>query len=391
MLNHLLKKIIKSGAGRMRYILAMAGLGIALVLILAAIQLQTNYNTLLHGNNVQDSIANFLVVNKIVSDNNAGKTQLSEEEIEGLKNQNFIDAVGIVTPSRFKVSASGGSSLPFYTDMFFESVPDNFLDIESKDWQWNEQSQFIPIVIPNMFLDLYNFGFASSQNLPQLSHDLIKQIPIQLNIQTAAGNKTYFARVVGFSDRISSILVPQTFMDWANEHFATEAPKGASRVIIRTKDPSNPQLTDYLKQHNLVTDSDKTRFSKYRKVVSYVVSISWFTGAAMFMFALLVFSLFIELTIASCKEEIKLLITLGSSPKQLKHFLMKQFFPANVLIMVVVLIVMSGLQLLLQHFLLSQNMIISSFLSPITVASAILVLFVLWLVHRRTLGRQIKA
>ena len=40
MLNNLLKKIIKSGAGRMRYVLAMAGLGIALLLILSAIQFQ---------------------------------------------------------------------------------------------------------------------------------------------------------------------------------------------------------------------------------------------------------------------------------------------------------------------------------------------------------------
>ncbi|MDE1191878.1 MAG: hypothetical protein PW786_07050 [Arachidicoccus sp.] len=389
MLNDLLNKIIKKSAGRLRYILAMFGLGIALMLILAAIQLQVNYNQLLHGNNVQDSIANFLVVNKIVNDETRGKTQLNDNEIDDLKKQPFIDAVGVVTPSRFKVSANGGTNLPFYTDLFFESVHDNFLDVHSDDWKWDDNSQFIPIVIPNMFLDLYNFGFASSQNLPQLSQDLIKNIPIQLSIQTPLGAKNFYAKIVGFSDRISSILVPQTFMDWANKNFATEAPKGASRIVIRTKDPSNPQLTDYLQTHHLSTDTDKTRFSKYRKVVAFVVRISWFTGVAMLVFALLVFSLFIELTIASSKEEIKLLITLGSSPKQLKRFMMKQLFPLNIVIMFLVLIILSLLQFVLYKFLGTQSMEINPYISWITILSAAIVLFVLWLVHIRTIARQI--
>lgn len=390
MLNLLLKKIIKSGAGRLRYVLAMFGLGIALLLILAAIQLQVNYNQLLHGNNAQDSIANFLVVNKLVNDQTLGKTQLSDEEIVNLKKQPFIDAVGVVTPSRFKVSANGGTGLPFYTDLFFESVPDEFLDVNSTNWKWDDQSQFIPIVIPNMFLDLYNFGFASSQNLPQLSPDLIKNIPIQISIKTPQGQRNFYAKIVGFSDRISSILVPQAFMDWANKNFATEAPRGASRVVIRTKDPSNPQLVDYLHNHQLSTDTDKTRFSKYRKAVSFVVRISWFTGVAMLIFALLVFSLFIELTIASSKEEIKLLITLGSSPKQLKRFLIKQFFPLNIVIIVVVLTVLSALQFGLYKFLTTQNMIISPFISMITFLSGVVMLFILWIVYASTISRQIK-
>ena len=392
MLSDLLKKIIKTGAGRLRYVLAMIGLSVALLLILSAIQLQANYHQLLTGNNEQDSVANFLVVNKIVSDETRGKTQLSNDEIEDLKKQPFIDAVGIVEPSRFKITASAGNTLPFYTDLFFESVPDNFLDVNSADWQWNDQSQYIPIVIPNTFLDLYNFGFAASQNLPQLSQDLIKNIPIQLSIQTPTGIKNYFAKIVGFSDRISSILVPQSFMDWANEHFATQAPQeGASRVVIRTGDPANPQLTDYLKQHHFTTDTEKTRFSKYRKIVSFIVSISWFMGVAMLLFALLVFSLFIELTIAGSKEEIILLIMLGSSPKQLKRFMMKQLFPFNVVIMIVVLLIISVLQYLLRQFLKGQNMTISPFISLWTLVSALIVLFVLWIVHARTLGKQIKS
>ena len=389
MLNILLKKIIKTGAGRFRYVLAMVGLTVALLLILAAIQLQSNYWQLLHGNNAQDSIANFLVVNKVVTNENAGNSNLSEEDIEDLKRQPFIQRVGVVTPSRFKVAANGGSALPFYTDMFFESVPDEFLDVAGQDWKWGDDAQFIPIIIPNQFLDMYNFGFAKSQNLPQLSQELIKNIPIKIDIQTPVGQKSFYAKVAGFSDRISSILVPQAFMDWANQNFATEAPRGASRVIIRTDDPSNPQLMSYLNEHHLATDLEKTRFSKYRQIVGFVVQVSGFTGLAMFLFALLIFSLFIELTIASCREEIRLLVTLGASPKQLRKFLMKTFYPSNIIIALIVLVILSILQWVLSGLLTHESMHVSPFISIYTVIGAIVVLVILWWVHIRTIGKQL--
>src|SRR6478752_3292104 len=234
MLNNLLKKLIKSGSGRIRFVMAIAGLSIALALILSAVQLQANYNELLHSKTNQDSIANFLVINKKVTGNNAGSTTLSNAEIEDLKSQPFVEGIGVLTPSRFKVSANGGQHIPFYTELFFESVPDDFLDVQSKDWKWDDNSQFIPMIVPNTFLDMYNFGFATSQNLPQLSQELVMSLPIQVNITGMQGTVQYYARVVGFSDRITSVLVPQQFMNWANAKFGPAQQAQPSRVVIRT-------------------------------------------------------------------------------------------------------------------------------------------------------------
>ncbi len=387
MLEKLLKKLIKTSSGKWRNLMAVAGLSIAMILILFAVQLQVNYNQLLHGKSNRDSVANFLVVNKIVSNENIGNTHLSQQQIDDLRKQPFIDAVGILTSSQFKISADGGSALPFTTDLFFESVPNEFLDINNPDWEWNEASGFIPVVIPNMFLDLYNFGFATSQNAPQLSQEVIRQIPLMITIYSNAGQQTYPARVVGFSDRISSILVPQNFMEWANEKFGNGQPVATSRVVIRTDDPGSPQLTEYLAQNNLKTDVEKTRFSRYRQIVNFVVNISWGTGLAMLLFALLIFSLFIELTIMSAKEEIKLLVTLGSAPRQLKKFLIKQFFPQNVFITLVVLIVVVVFQYIFFVFLRNQNMHVSPLISVYTIATALLILLVLYFVNRRTIRR----
>jgi FtsX-like permease family len=391
MLNQLLKKLIKTASGRARFLMAVAGLSVAMLLILSAVQIQANYNELLYSKTNQDSVANFLVINKSVTEKTVGATNLSDADIADLKAQPFVDELGVLTPSRFKVAAQSISDqIPFYSDIFFESVPDEFLDVQTADWKWDENANYIPMIVPNQFLDMYNFGFATSQDLPQLTQDLVKNLPMEIKIKTADGKERYYGKVVGFSDRISSVLVPQTFMDWANARFGTRENTKPSRIVIRTKDPGNPQLSTYLSNHGLTTDADKTRFSKYRQVVDTVVNISWITGALMLLFAVLIFSLFIELTVASCKEEIGLLITLGAAPKQLQRFLMKQFFPPNIIIALVVLLILSVLQWLLQQWLQTQHMYVSAALSYTTLIAVAAILLVLWLVNRFSINKYIK-
>ena len=332
MLNNLLRKLIRTGSGKSRNTLALAGLFIALLLIFSAVQIQSNYHDLLYSKTSQDSIADFLVINKIVTDKNVGNTGLTQAEINNLKQQPFVEKIGTLTPSRFRVGVQSISKqIPFYTDFFFESVPNEFLDVNTPDWQWNENSSFIPMIIPNMFLDMYNFGFAQSQHLPQLSQDLVKNLPVQIDIQTPDGIVNYYGKVVGFSDRISSVLVPQSFMSWANEKYGSNTNVQPSRVIIQTKDAGNENLTEYLSKHNLSTSAEKTRFEKYRGIINAVVAISWITGGLMFLFALLIFTLFIQLTVASAKEEIILLVTIGAAPKQLQGFLIKRLIPSNII------------------------------------------------------------
>ena len=392
MLAILLKKIIKTASGRTRFVMAVIGLSIALLLILSAVQIQVNYNELLHGKTNADSTANFLVINKEVNNNTINATTLKDEELKNLQQQKFIDAVGNISPGRFKASIeSYTKAFPFYTDIAFESVPDAFIDVNSKDWVWKEDAEFIPMIIPNMFLDIYNFQFSVSQGYPQITPDVLKMISFKVNLYNGAGLvQSYTGRIVGFSDRISSVLVPQNFMDWANKKFGNTQTSKPSRVVIKTKDPGNPELVKYLKQNGLTTDADKTRFSKYRQIVNAVVNVSWVTGVIMLLFALLVFTLFIQLTISSCKEEIQLLITLGASPSQLRKFLMKQFFPANIFICLLSLVLIALLQYGLFAILQKQSIFLNALISYYTIAVAIGVLAVLWWVNFATINKYIK-
>jgi hypothetical protein len=109
----------------------------------------------------------------------------------------------------------------------------------------------------------------------------------------------------------------------------------------------------------------------------------------MLLFALLIFTLFIQLTVASSKDEITLLVTLGAAPNQLQRFLMKQFFPPNIIIILIVLAVLALLQFLLRNWLQSQKIYISPYLSYITIIAGILILAVLWIVNRMSIKKYI--
>ena len=109
----------------------------------------------------------------------------------------------------------------------------------------------------------------------------------------------------------------------------------------------------------------------------------------MLLFALLIFTLFIQLTVASSKDEIRLLVTLGAAPKQLQGFLMKQFFPPNIIITITVLVVLALLQFLLRSWLKSQRIYVSPYLSYLTLLAGILILFVLWMVNRMSIKKYI--
>ncbi|MBI2283868.1 MAG: hypothetical protein HYU71_09185 [Bacteroidetes bacterium] len=388
--NILLKKIIRTGAGRNRHVLAMAGLAIAVLLILTAVQIQANYRDLLYKKNNRDSIANFLVVNKIITDQNLGTTGLSDNEINDLRKQDFVESVGLLTPSHFKASIQSASDrFPFYTDIAFESVPQEFIDIAARDWKWDEHALFVPIIAPNMFLDFYNFQFSFSQGLPQLTQQVVKMIVFKINLHGPNGMVTLNGRVVGFSDRISSLLVPEAFMKWGNQFFAKKTDRKPSRIIIKTKDPGNPQLSAYLKEQGLSADADKTRFSRYRKIVDMVVNISGLTGIILLLFALLVFTLFIQLTVASSRDDIQLLIILGTSPAQLHRFLVKRFLPGTWGIILLAFLLLGFLQFLIYRILAARGIHISILPDKTTALTAMLIAVTIGWVTSRSIKKYI--
>ncbi|WP_343667414.1 FtsX-like permease family protein [Chitinophaga sp.] len=388
----LLKKIIQTGIGKGRLVMATAGLGIAMFLLLLAIQMHTDFDQLLYNQQNQNESADFLVINKKITNDMMGqpeKSVFTPEEIADIKKQPFTAAFGFITSNQYKVTAAAPGDMHFYTDMFFEAVPDTFIDVKNEDWKWQPGDNTIPIILPNDFLNLYNFGFALSQGLPQISPETIKALPMKITISKGLLTQEFTGRIVGFSDRISSFLVPGSFMDWANGKFGSGQTTAPSRVIIKTKDPSNPVLVKYLEDKGYSTNQDKLKYSKTKVILQTIVSVIGFFGLILLLFALLVFSMFIQVVIASCKKEIQLLVTLGTAPRQLQRYLMRQFVPLYIFTAIIALAFIAVLQWKAAGILAANKMFVPSWISPGTAGAAVLVIILVYIVNLRSVRRYI--
>jgi cell division protein FtsX len=388
----LLKKIIQTGIGKGRLLMATIGLGIAMFLLLLSIQMHWDFNQLLYNQQNQNESVDFLVINKKITNDMMGQSEKSvftPQEIADIKKQPFTAAFGFITSNQYKVTAAAPGDLHFYTEMFFEAVPDTFIDVKSEDWKWQAGDNTIPIILPNDFLNLYNFGYALSQGLPQISQETIKALPMKITISKGLLTQEFTGRIVGFSDRITSFLVPGSFMEWANGKFGNGAEAAPSRVIIKTKDPSNPVLVKYLEDKGYSTNQDKLKYSKTKVIVQTIVSVIGFFGLILLLFALLVFSMFIQVVIASCKREIQLLVTLGTAPRQLQRYLMRQFVPLYIFTAIISLLLITILQWKAAGILAGMNMFVSSWISPGTAGAALLVIVLVYIVNLQSVKRYI--
>lgn len=392
MLNRLLKKIISTSIGRVNFILAITGLFVSVLLILAALQIRYNFRSLQKGGN------QYLVITKRITNAMMGdvsKSSFTTEEIADLRAQPYFDSVQAMKSSLFKVKMDIPlNSLPLNTDLFFEAVPDAYLDVKPEKWEWQPDDQHISILAPRFLLDLYNYGIAIGQRFPQLSEESAKVIPLNFRISNFDGTSTFDFKgnIGGFSSRFGSVLVPESFLDWANQRFGFKQSGAAARMVVKAKNPTSGDMNRYLKSKGWESDYGVGRFSKWGYIVRFVETLITIIGALLFGFALLVFIMFIQLTITHAKTEIQLLHTLGAAPKQLRNFLMKRLMPVYLLIIAGALLVIAAGQILLSQSaaLKAQEIILPPWPGPSVIICALALMAILWLFNYSTIKKQIK-
>ena len=88
------------------------------------------------------------------------------------------------------------------TMLFFESIPTEFIDVADRDWRFDPDKPEIPVIMSRDYLSLYNFGFAASQGLPQVSEGIVSSVPLEFTLRGNGNYDTLRGRIVGLSHRL---------------------------------------------------------------------------------------------------------------------------------------------------------------------------------------------
>lgn len=248
----------------------------------------------------------------------SGKSNtFTNDEIKELKAQPFTKSIGGFTPSLFKVSAGLGmqeAGIHLSTEMFFEAVPDEYVDVSLDKWHFDENTHSIPIIIPRNYLNLYNFGFAQSRSLPKLSEGLMSLVKMDIVMRGNGRVEQYKGNIVGFSNRLNTILVPQSFMNWANKSFAPEQEAQPSRLIVEVNNPTDTKITDYFHKKNYETEGDNLDAGKTTYFLRLITGIV--LGVGLFISILSFYILMLSIFLLLQKNTVKLenLLLIGYSP-----------------------------------------------------------------------------
>ena len=262
----------------------------------------------------------YLIVTKKISaiGSFAGKTNtFSEYELKSLQEQRFSKDVGAFTPSQFKVSAGFGmkeAGISLSTEMFFESVPNKFVDVSLDKWHFDKESRSIPIIIPRSYLNLYNFGFAQSRSLPKLSEGVMGLIQMDIVIKGNGRLEQYKGNIVGFSNRLNTILVPEDFMKWANSEFADENKPQPVRLIVEVDNPADDGIARYFQEKGYEAENDKLDAGKTTYFLRLITGIVM--GVGLFISILSFYILMLSIFLLLQKNTVKLesLLLIGYSP-----------------------------------------------------------------------------
>ena len=262
----------------------------------------------------------YLIVSKRISGMSvlsAGdKFGFNDEDVQDITSQPFCKSVGAFTASQYRVVCSMGVNgiARFGTDMFFESVPDRFVDTDLSNWKFDPEEGVIPIVLPRTYLAIYNFGFAQSQSLPKISEGVVGMIDMVVLLRGNGQEQRLKGKVIGFSTRLNTILVPESFIKWSNAKFAPDADLTPNRLIVEVKNPADDAIVKYINKHNLELEDDKLDAGKATYFLRVVTILVMCIGMLISILSFYILMLSIYLLVQKNTEKLRNLLLIGYSP-----------------------------------------------------------------------------
>lgn len=270
-------------------------------------------------------------------------SEFSDEAIADLEHQPWVRKVGRFSTSEYNIMASvgiGNTGRSMSTQFFFESIPSEFIDVNPDDWNFNPDKPEVPVIVSKDYLSLYNFGFAAAQGMPQVSEGMIGMIPLTFTFTGDGKSEVIPGRIVGFSSRLNTIIVPEDFMKWSNSRYSNGVKQQPSRLIVEVNTPGDVKIQNYMDAHNYEIAGDKMDSSKANYFLTVMISIVIAVGVIISLLSFFVLMLSIYLLLQKNTKKLQDLLMLGYTPSEVSTPYTKMVIAINASVMLLAIILM---------------------------------------------------
>jgi hypothetical protein len=319
----MVRKLLFRHQEKTQLVIAIIGAFLGMTFLLTSIHYLIKVNEFGEGAEILGP--NTIIVQKKVSTSNTlniAKTDFTMRELENLRKEPFIIDVQPVETNNFDVSFETADKLVprFRSDVFIQTVDPDFLDVKSDKWKWEEGDSIVPIIMPRDFLVMLN-TFMSASGIPQVSDELAMDIKFKFTLSNETEKEWRNVRIIGFTNEVSSILVPQSFMRWANEKYGIDDNQRITQIMISGKESEFGLVEEMLKTKHLESRNGQMVIGRLKSMVGTLILIVLGISIIAVFVSGLVLIQYLQLLLSKNTYEVRTLLRLGYSPKLLtRHF-----------------------------------------------------------------------
>lgn len=324
----MLQKTFFKKQDRVQLSIAFIGALLGLTFLITSIHYLIKVNEFGRGNEILGP--NTLIIQKKIGANNAfqlGKNDFTKREIELIKAESFVAAVEPIISNNFDVSLQTNSPVvPYFrTDVFLQTVNPTFIDVPAQKWTWKKGDAYVPLIMPRDFLVMLN-TFMSAKNIPTVSDEIAQSIPFEFTLKHGDRKEKMNVRIIGFTNEISSLLVPESFMKWANEQYGQSTDQKITQLMLAGKENQFGLVEGMLKEKHLESKNAQVLVGRLKSMIGTFIWIVLCVSILAVFLSGLVLIQYLQLLINKNNYEIKTLIRLGYHPKTLVNTFVRYFF-----------------------------------------------------------------
>lgn len=369
----MLRKLLFQHQDKRQLIIAVVGAFLGMTFLITSIHYLIKVNDF--GKGAEILGPNTIIVQKKVSSFSTlkmTKTDFSLSEIEQIKKESFILDVKPVESNNFTVSIETADPMVprFRGNIFIQTVDQDFLDVKSDKWHWKEGDTLVPMIMPRDFLVMLN-TYMSSAGIPQVSDELAMDIKFKFALMNDTMKEYISCRIIGFTNEVPSVLVPQSFMNWANNRFAPDAEQKITQIMISGKENEFGLVEQMLKERHLESKNAQVIVGRLKSMVGTLILVVLVISIIAVFLSGLVLIQYLQLLLSKNLYEVRTLMRLGHHPNTLIRTFFIYFSKVFGLIGLLSLGTFIGFKLILDSVFESGGLYIDTQLSLLSISALV--------------------